>query len=134
VSFERSLQSLVSGRICVICKFAMTSFVFLMHRNYNVNMSVRFSFCKQNYKERCSCSLYFINHHHNSLDSPAWTLAFLRGFCQLSRLGGVMVSILATGPKGCVFEPSQGDGFLRAIKIRSTTSFRLEVKREGPMS
>jgi hypothetical protein len=27
------------------------------------------------------------------------------------RLGGVVVSVLATGPKGCRFEPSQGDGF-----------------------
>jgi hypothetical protein len=38
------------------------------------------------------------------------------------RLGGVVVSVLATGPKGCGFEPGQGDGFLRAIKIRSTPS------------
>jgi hypothetical protein len=28
-----------------------------------------------------------------------------------SRLGGVVVSVLATGPKGCGFEPGQGDGF-----------------------
>jgi hypothetical protein len=34
-----------------------------------------------------------------------------------SRLGGVVVSVLATGPKGHGFEPDQGDGFLRAIKI-----------------
>jgi hypothetical protein len=33
-----------------------------------------------------------------------------------------VVSVLATGPKGRVFEPGQGDGFLRAIKMRSTTS------------
>jgi hypothetical protein len=39
------------------------------------------------------------------------------------RLGGVVVSVLATGPKGRRFEPGQGDGFLRAIKIRSTPSF-----------
>jgi hypothetical protein len=36
-------------------------------------------------------------------------------------LGGVVVSVLATGPKGCGFEPGQGDGFLRAIKMCSTT-------------
>jgi hypothetical protein len=36
---------------------------------------------------------------------------------------GVVVSVLATGPKGCGFEPGQSDGFLRAIKIRSTSSF-----------
>jgi hypothetical protein len=28
-----------------------------------------------------------------------------------SRLGGLVVSVLATGPKGCGFEPGQGDGF-----------------------
>jgi hypothetical protein len=42
-----------------------------------------------------------------------------------SRLGGVVVSVLATGPKGCGFEPGKGDGFL---KIRSTPSFGWEVK------
>jgi hypothetical protein len=40
-----------------------------------------------------------------------------------SRLGGVVVSVLATGPKGCGFKPGRGDGFLRAIKISSTSSF-----------
>jgi hypothetical protein len=29
------------------------------------------------------------------------------------RLGGVVVSELATGPKGRGFKPGQGDGFLR---------------------
>jgi hypothetical protein len=38
-------------------------------------------------------------------------------------LGGVVVSALATGLKGCWFEPGQGDDFLRVIKIRSTPSF-----------
>jgi hypothetical protein len=33
-----------------------------------------------------------------------------------------VVSVLATGPKGGGFEPGQGDGFLRVIKMRSTTS------------
>jgi hypothetical protein len=46
--------------------------------------------------------------------------------------GGVVVSVLATGPKGCGFEPCQGNGFLRAIKIRSTPSFEWEVKTEVP--
>jgi hypothetical protein len=45
-----------------------------------------------------------------------------------------MVSVLATGAKSCEFEPGQGDGFLRAIKIRSTPSFRMESKAGGPMS
>jgi hypothetical protein len=43
-----------------------------------------------------------------------------------------VVSVLATGPKGCWFEPSQGDGFLRAIKIRSTHSSRMGSKAGGP--
>jgi hypothetical protein len=33
------------------------------------------------------------------------------------RLGGEVVSVLTTGPKGREFKPCQGDGFLRAIKI-----------------
>jgi hypothetical protein len=47
-----------------------------------------------------------------------------------SRLGGVMASVLATGPKSNGFQPGQSDGFLRAIKIRSTPSFGWEVKPE----
>jgi hypothetical protein len=50
----------------------------------------------------------------------------------LSRLGGVVFSVLATGPKGRGFEAGQGDGFLRTIKIRSTSSFGWEVKPEVP--
>jgi hypothetical protein len=46
----------------------------------------------------------------------------------LRRLGGKVVIVLATGPKGCGFKSSRGDGFLRAIKIRSTPSFRWEIK------
>jgi hypothetical protein len=42
----------------------------------------------------------------------------------LSRLSRVVVSVLTTEPKDCGFEPGQGDGFLRAIKIRSTPSSR----------
>jgi hypothetical protein len=38
-------------------------------------------------------------------------------------LGGLVVSVLATGPI-----PTEVDGFLRVIKIRSTTSFGGEVK------
>jgi hypothetical protein len=51
---------------------------------------------------------------------------------QLRRLGGVVVSVLATGPKGRRFKPDRGDGFLRAIKIRSTPSLGWEVKSEVP--
>jgi hypothetical protein len=51
-----------------------------------------------------------------------------------SRRGGVVVTVLATGPKGCEFEPGQGNRFLRAIKIRSTPSFRMGSKAGGPIS
>jgi hypothetical protein len=53
-------------------------------------------------------------------------------YLQTGRLGGVVVSVLATGPNGRGFEPSQGDGFLKALKIRSTPSFGREVKPEVP--
>jgi hypothetical protein len=43
-----------------------------------------------------------------------------------------VVSVLATGHKGRGFEPDQGNGFLRAIKIHSTSSFGWEVKLEVP--
>jgi hypothetical protein len=46
--------------------------------------------------------------------------------------GGIVVSVLATGSKGCGFEPNKGDGFIRAIKICSTPSFGWEVKLEVP--
>jgi FtsP/CotA-like multicopper oxidase with cupredoxin domain len=36
--------------------------------------------------------------------------------------------VLATGAKGWGFEPGQGNGFLRAIKIRSTPSSRMGSK------
>jgi hypothetical protein len=51
-----------------------------------------------------------------------------------SRLDGVVVSVLDTGPKGRWFKPDLGDGFLRAIKIRSTPSFGSEIKPEDPIS
>jgi hypothetical protein len=40
-----------------------------------------------------------------------------------SLLGGVVVIVLATEPKGCGFKTSRGDGFLRAIKIRIASFF-----------
>jgi hypothetical protein len=39
-----------------------------------------------------------------------------------------VVSVLATGPKGCGFEPGQGDEFLRVIKIHRTPSSRMGSK------
>jgi hypothetical protein len=68
--------------------------------------------------------------------SQARELACNKVFSYLnrSRLGGVVVSVLATGPKVCGLEPGQGDGFLRAIKIRSTPSFQMGNRAGGPTS
>jgi hypothetical protein len=49
-----------------------------------------------------------------------------------SRLSGVVVSVLATGPKGHGFKPGQGNEFLRVIKIHITPSFIWEVKLVVP--
>jgi hypothetical protein len=62
---------------------------------------------------------------------PTWQAVFSRPF-SLSRLGGAMVRVLAIGPKIRRFTSGRGDGFLRAIKIRSTTSFGVEVKPSAP--
>jgi hypothetical protein len=51
-----------------------------------------------------------------------------------SRLGGIVVSVLATRREGCGFEPGQGDEFLRGITIRSTPSSVMGSKAGGPMS
>jgi hypothetical protein len=55
-------------------------------------------------------------------------MTFILVCIKMSHLGGVVVSVLATGPRGHEFEGGQGDGFLRAIKILSTPSFGWEVK------
>jgi hypothetical protein len=47
-------------------------------------------------------------------------------------LGGLVVSVLATGPKVAGSIPAEVDGFFRVIKICSTTSFRGEVKPSVP--
>jgi hypothetical protein len=47
-------------------------------------------------------------------------------------LGGIMVIVLAIGPKVPGFKHAKDDGFLRAIKIRSTPSFGGEVKPLAP--
>jgi hypothetical protein len=49
-----------------------------------------------------------------------------------SHLSGVVVNVLATGSKSCGLKPSQGNGFLRVIKIHSTPSIGWEVKPEAP--
>jgi hypothetical protein len=40
--------------------------------------------------------------------------------------------MLAIGPKVCGFQPGQGNGFLRPMKICSIPSFGGEVKPEAP--
>jgi hypothetical protein len=55
-------------------------------------------------------------------------LGYIALFSLPCRLGGVVVSVLTTGPKVCGFEPGQGDGFLTAIKIRSKPSSRMGSK------
>jgi hypothetical protein len=47
-------------------------------------------------------------------------------------LGGVMLIMLSIGPKVHDLNPAEGDRFLRAIEIRSTPSFRGEVKLLAP--
>jgi hypothetical protein len=49
----------------------------------------------------------------------------------LSQLG-VVVSVLATGPKGFRFKAYPCDRFLRAMKICSMPSFGWKVKPESP--
>jgi hypothetical protein len=45
-----------------------------------------------------------------------------------SRLGGVVVSVFVTGPKGRGFKLGRGDGFLRAIKNPQHTFLRMGNK------
>jgi hypothetical protein len=47
-------------------------------------------------------------------------------------LGGVTVSKSAIRPKVRGFKPGRGDGFLRAIKIRSFPCFGGRIKPEAP--
>jgi hypothetical protein len=49
---------------------------------------------------------------------------------QSSRLHGVVVTVLETGPKGRGLKPGWDDVFLKTIKIRSIPSFGSEVKPE----
>jgi hypothetical protein len=50
------------------------------------------------------------------------------------RLGGLVASVLATGPKGRGLEPGQGDGFFKGDKNPQHTLLRLESKAGGPVS
>jgi hypothetical protein len=50
-----------------------------------------------------------------------------------NRLGGVVVSVLATGPQGRGFEPGQGDHF-KGRKNPQHTYLRMGRKAGGPTS
>jgi hypothetical protein len=60
--------------------------------------------------------------------------AVVKANALLCRLGGVVGSVLANGPKGRRFKPGRGDGFVRVIKISSTPSSGMGSKSGGPMS
>jgi hypothetical protein len=69
---------------------------------------------------------------HEFIHSYKWqeqTWYQLQKCCCLS---GIMVSMLAIGPKVHRFKPGWGDGFLGVIKICSMPSFRGEVKPLAP--
>jgi hypothetical protein len=75
-------------------------------------------YCELNIQHRSGCRLHVI--------------ITLLWYSKCRRLGRVDVSVLATGPKGRGFEPNEGDGFLRARKIRSTPTFGCYVNQEVP--
>jgi hypothetical protein len=59
---------------------------------------------------------------------PSYSQRVLSTVFEICRHGGVVVSVLATGPKVAGSKPGQGDGLLRAIKIRSAPSSRMGRK------
>jgi hypothetical protein len=82
----------------------------------------------------CFLQLICLNRHH-MLPSPNTRFFISTNFIvphhfnnYIKRFGGVVVSVLAIGPKVRGFKPCRGDVFLRATKIRSRTSFGGEVK------
>jgi hypothetical protein len=65
---------------------------------------------------------------------PVWMEAFatIKYSLYNTHIGGVVVSVLATGPRGRGFKPGQDIGFVMAKIIHSRPSFRLEVRPEAP--
>jgi hypothetical protein len=59
-------------------------------------------------------------------------ITFMYLYFALICLGGLVVSVFATGPKVAGSIPAEVDGFLRVIEIRSTTSFGGKVKPSVP--
>jgi hypothetical protein len=64
--------------------------------------------------------------------TPDEGLRFYRSYVCNICLGGLVVSVLATGPKVRGFNPGRVRLILRVIKIRSATSFGREVKPSVP--
>jgi hypothetical protein len=62
-----------------------------------------------------------------------WVRRYL-SLTRVIRSAVLVVGVVATGPKVCGFEPNRSDGFLRAIRISSTRSFRIGGKVGGLMS
>jgi hypothetical protein len=84
---------------------------------------------KPNYKEISrSCNCFHLTQYLHKKECCTARRPTPCTYGPNSRLGGETVSMLATGPKIRGFKPGRGDGFLRAIKIRSTPSFRGDVK------
>jgi hypothetical protein len=78
------------------------------------------------------CGNTFAEVMYTSLKMSIFSLSVSTVIHNSSRLGGVVVSVLVMRPKGRGFRPDRGDGFLRAVKTRSTVSFGWEVKTEVP--
>jgi hypothetical protein len=71
----------------------------------------------------CSLSINWIETCFTQKLRKKLSKYFMPNIC----LGGLVVSVLATGPKVAGSIPAEIDGFLRVIKIRSTISFGGEV-------
>jgi hypothetical protein len=79
-------------------------------------------------KKKDLCMKLICNENSSEVSNPYIDTKSSPTTCHGSCLGGVMVSVLATRPKVCGFEPGQGDWLLRVIKIRSTPSSRMGSK------
>jgi hypothetical protein len=68
-----------------------------------------------------------------SAGQSGWSVSLIDHFhwVEAVALGGPVVIMLAIGPKFTGSNPAENDGFLRTIKIRST-SFGGEVKPSAP--
>jgi hypothetical protein len=90
--------------------------------------------CPRSLQLGCNQNLVSVFNNGNPRSSSNPVPKIYKNNRACSRLGGVVVSVLATGPKDRGFKPGRGYGFLRAINTRSTPSFGCKVKAGGPMS